>query len=78
MKAILLIPILFFWTQVQSQNSNIIKVAFQDKSNFDITTKLDSKRPAKYYVLSKTDKWETCRFFIKDNIKSDSVRKAIA
>ena len=29
-------------------------------------------------MLSSTDKWETCRFFINDNIKSDSVRKAIA
>ncbi len=78
MKAIQLISVLLFWSQAQSQNPNIIKLAFQDKSNFDITKKLDSKRPGKYYVLNRTDKWETCRFFIKDNIKSDSVRKAIA
>lgn len=77
MKQLLLIFILSFSTIVHAQNSQLIKLAFQDKTNFDITTKLDNKRPSKLYVIGRTENWETCRFFINENIKSDSIRKLI-
>ena len=78
MKPLLFILLLFFWTQVYSQGGDIIKLAFGDKSNFDITTSLHNKKPNKYFVLNTIDKWNSYRFHLKENIKSDSVRNILS
>ena len=78
MKHLMLISVLFFWAQAYSQDNDIIKLAFKDKSNFDITTKLNNKKPDRYFVLSMTDNWNGNRFRLKENLKSDSVRKKLS
>lgn len=60
-----------------AQQNEIIKLAFQDRSNLDITTYLDNKRPKVYYVLNKTREWDTYRFHIDEDLSSDSVRKQL-
>lgn len=77
MRLLTFITLLLFWTRCFSQDEGIIKLAFSDKSNFDITTFLDSKKPTTYYVLNKTDKWNTYRFHLDEDLTSDSVRKKL-
>jgi len=69
--------LLLFWARSFSQDNGIIKLAFSDKSNFDITTRLDNKKPTVFYVLNKTDKWSTYRFHLDEDLTSDSVRKKL-
>jgi len=71
------ITLLFFGSRCLSQDEGIIKLAFSDKSNFDITTFLDNKKPATYYVLNKTDKWNTYRFHLDEDLTLASVRKKL-
>jgi hypothetical protein len=65
MKTLLIIPSLFvsLWTFSQDE---ILKLAFTDKSNFDITNLLDNKRPDKFFILTTTDKWDACRFHLSE------------
>jgi hypothetical protein len=77
MRRLTFIILLYFSTPCFSQNEGIIKLAFSDKSNFDITTFLDNKKPTAYYVLNKTDKWNTYRFHLDEDLTSDSVRKKL-
>jgi len=77
MRLLTFITFLLFWTKSFSQDSGIIKLAFSDKSNFDITTRLDNKKPTVFYVLNKTDKWNTYRFHLDEDLTSDSVRKKL-
>jgi hypothetical protein len=65
MKTLIIIPVLFFslWTFSQDE---ILKLAFKDKSNFDITTLLDNKRPTKFFILTTTDKWNAYRFHLNE------------
>lgn len=60
-----------------SQENDLIKLAFSDKSNFDITMRLGNKRPAVYYVLTKTENWNTYRFHLDEDLTSDSVIKKL-
>jgi hypothetical protein len=77
MRVLTSIFLLFFSTRCFTQDEGIIKLAFSDKSNFDITTFLDNKKPTAYYVLDKTDKWNTYRFHLDEDLTSDSVRKKL-
>jgi len=77
MRLLSFITLLLFWTRSFSQDYGIIKLAFRDKSNFDITTLLDNKKPTTYYVLNKTDKWNTYRFHLDEDLTSDSVIKKL-
>lgn len=76
-KICLLISAFFFICQGYSQNDEIIRLVFNDKSNFDITTYLGDAKPMKYYVLKTTDKWNSYRFHLNENIKSESVQKRL-
>jgi len=78
MKPLILIAVVFLWTHSYSQGGDVITLAFKDKSNFDITTSFDYKKTTKYFVLTTTDKWNSNRFHLKENIKSDSVRKRLS
>lgn len=71
------ITLLFFWTQSFSQDNGLIKLVFNDKSNFDITTLLENKMPTVFYVMNKTDTWNTCRFHIDQDLSSEAVRKEL-
>jgi|GEM_PF-1416558 len=77
MKLLTTITILFFGIRCFSQDNDIIKLAFRDKSNFDITTRLDNKKPTVFYVMNKTDKWNTCRFHIDQDLSSETVRREL-
>jgi hypothetical protein len=77
MRLVITIALLLFWRQCFSQDNGLIKLAFKDKSNFDITTRLDNKKPTVYYVLNKTDNWNTYRFHLDEDLTSDSVRKKL-
>lgn len=74
MKLLPFIILLLFQTQSFCQDNGLIKLVFSDKSNFEITTSFDNKNPAVYYVLNKTDNWNTYRFHLDEDLKSDSVR----
>jgi hypothetical protein len=74
MRLITCIALSLICTSAFSQDDNLIRLAFTDKSNFDITTFLDHKRPEVYYVLSKTSKWHKHRFQLDEDLASDSVR----
>ena len=77
MKLLLSIAILVISTNSFSQDFEILKLAFTDKSNFDITTFLENKKPKVYYVLSKTNKWNNYRFHLNEDLTSDSIRKQL-
>ncbi|MBI2273204.1 MAG: hypothetical protein HYU70_05365 [Bacteroidetes bacterium] len=77
MRLLTIIALLLFSTRSVSQDNGLIKLAFKDKSNFEITTLLKSKKPTVYFVLSKTDKWNTYRFHLNEDLTSDSVRKKL-
>jgi len=77
MKLQFTIMLLIFWTISFAQENAIIKLAFSDKTNFDITTFLDHKKPTVFYVLKKTDKWNIYRFHMDKDLTSDSVRKRL-
>lgn len=77
MRLLTTITLLLFLTQCFSQDKGLIKLACKDKSNFDITTRLDEKKPTVYYVLNKTDKWNAYRFHLDEDLTSDSVRKKL-
>jgi hypothetical protein len=77
MRLLITITLLLLGTQCFSQDNGLIKLAFKDKSNFDITTLLNNKKPTVYYVLNKTDIWNTCRFHIDQDLSSEIVRKEL-
>ena len=77
MKLLITILILIFGTRCFSQDNGLIKLAFRDLSNFDITTSLDNKKPNVFYVLNKTIEWNTCRFHIDKDLSSETVRKKL-
>ena len=60
-----------------SQDNSIIELAFSDSSNFDITTSFLDKRPEKIYVLNKTQKWNTTRFKMDEDLSSRKVIKRL-
>jgi hypothetical protein len=62
---------------VRSQADTISQLLFGDRSNFEITARFGNQRFATVHVLRTTDKWESCRFFLKDDVTSDSVMQAI-
>jgi len=68
---------MFCWTISFSQENGILKLAFSDRSNFDITTSLGNIKPTKYFVLNKTDQWNTYRFHIDNDLTSDAVIKEL-
>jgi len=77
MKPILFIIFFLAGFYSYSQEHEIIELSFKDKSNFDLTTFLDNKKPTKYFVLKATDIWNKYRFHLDENIKIDSIRKAL-
>jgi hypothetical protein len=77
MKTLLLISTLFCSTNLFSQSNEILKLAFSDTSNFYITTFLDNTRPNKYFVLNKTDPWNTYRFHLDNDLTSEKVLKEL-
>lgn len=77
MRLLTITALLLFSIRSISQDNSLIQLAFKDKSNFEITTLLGNKRPAAYFVLSKTDKWNTYRFHLNEDLTSDSVRKSL-
>lgn len=77
MKLLSTILLLIFWTTSFPQDNTIIKLAFSDKTNFDITTSLGNKIPTVYYVLNMTDKWGKYRFHLDEDLTSDSVRRSL-
>lgn len=77
MKPILTITFLLFGITCFSQDSGLHKLIFMDKSNFDITTRFEDKMPTVFYVLNNTEKWNTFRFHMDEDISSESVRKKL-
>jgi hypothetical protein len=73
----IILSVLFAFQSGHSQENSILKIAFSDASNFDITTMLENKRPQKFYVLSTTAKWNGHRFHIDDNLNADSVIRSL-
>jgi hypothetical protein len=70
MKSLIIIPALFFSLWAFSQDE-ILRLAFQDKSNFDITILLENKRPDRFFVLATTDKWNSYRFHLDEKEMND-------
>lgn len=77
MRLLSTIMFLFFWTSSFSQDNTIIKLAFSDKTNFDITTSFGDKKPMVFYVLNMTYEWNKYRFHLDADLTSDSVRKRL-
>ena len=77
MRLLILIPFLLIWTISFTQENELLKLAFKDKSNFHITTLLENKKPTVYYVLKETDKWNTYRFHLDEDLTSESVIKQL-
>lgn len=77
MKLLSTITLLLFWTISFCQDNVIVKLAFSDKTNFDITTSFGDKKPVVFYVLNKTDKWNPYRFHLDKDLTSDSVRQLL-
>lgn len=77
MKPLLTITVLLIGITCFSQDRGLLKLIFKDKSNFDITTRFEDKMPTVFYVLNKTDKWNTYRFHMDEDISSESVRKKL-
>ena len=75
MKILTFITFIVIATSCFSQDNNLIKIAFKDKSNFDITKSLDNKKPTVYYVMNKTETWNTCRFYIDQDLSSETVKR---
>ncbi len=77
MRLLTTISVLLFCTQCFSQANGLINLVCKDRSNFDITTRFDNKKPNVYYVLNKTDKWNTYRFYLNEDLSSETVRKQL-
>ena len=77
MKLLFSITFLLFYTSLFSQDDKLLEQVFTDKSNFEITTFLDNKKPKMYFVLSKTDKWNSYRFYLDRDLTSDSIRRSM-
>ena len=77
-KNIIVILFFFFCNPLYSQTDEIISLAFRDSENFSITTSLGNRGPGKYYLLSTTDHWRGQRFQLPENLRSDSVLKALS
>lgn len=77
MKLFITITFLLFGITCFTQDSRLLKLIFTDKSNFDITTRFQDKMPTVFYVLNKTDKWNTYRFHMDEDLSSESVRRKL-
>jgi hypothetical protein len=77
MKLIFSVFFLFISTHSFSQTREIINLAFSEQSNFDLLTVGEDKKPTRYFVLKTTDKWNSSRFHINENLRSDSVRRRL-
>jgi hypothetical protein len=77
MRQLLVLLFLIISSICYSQEDLIIKLAFSDKSNFDITQKFGHKRPKNYWVLNKTNSWNADRFHLEEDITNDSIRKEL-
>lgn len=77
MRLLSTILLLLFWKTSFSQDNTIIKLAFSDKTNFDITTSFGDKTPIVFYVLKTTNEWGKYRFHLDEHLTSDSVRKSL-
>lgn len=77
MRQFLFLSFLIISSICYSQEDLIIKLAFSDKSNFDLTQKFGHKRPKNYWVLNKTNSWNADRFHLKEDISNDSIRKEL-
>ena len=77
MRQILVLSFLIISTICYSQEDLIIKLAFSDKSNFNITQKFGLKQPKKYWVLNKTNLWNADRFHLEEDITNDSTRNEL-
>ncbi|OYU56360.1 MAG: hypothetical protein CFE25_03725 [Chitinophagaceae bacterium BSSC1] len=77
MRQFLVLLFLIIRSICYSQEDLIIKLAFSDKSNFDITQKFGHTRPKKYWVLNKTNSWNATRFHLEEDITNDSIRKEL-
>lgn len=77
MRQFLFLSFLIISSICYSQEDLIIKLAFSDKSNFDITQKFGHKRPKNYWVLNKTVSWNADRFHLEEDITNDSIRKEL-
>ena len=77
MRLLFSIAFLLIYTNLFSQENKLIELAFKDKSNFEITTFLDNKKPKEFFVLNRTDKWNSNRFHLDKDITSDSIRRSM-
>lgn len=77
MRLLLVIFLSFVSLVSYAQRDELIKLALSDSSNFRITTQFDNKMPAVYYVLDTTDRWNTYRFHLDEDLNSDVVRKRL-
>lgn len=77
MRQFLFLSFLIISSICYSQEDLIIKLAFSDKSNFDITQKFGHKRPKNFWVLNKTNSWNADRFHLKEDLSIDSIRKEL-
>jgi hypothetical protein len=77
MRLILPIAFLLIYTNSFSQDDKLIELAFKDKSNFEITTSFYNKKPKVFFVLNKTDQWNSYRFHLDKDLTSDSIRRSM-
>lgn len=77
MRQLLVLSFLIISSICYSQEDLIIKLAFSDKSNFDITQKFGHKHPKNYWVLNKTNSWNADRFHLEYDITNDSIRNEL-
>jgi hypothetical protein len=76
MRHLFIILLLLLTATSFCQSDEIYKLTFGDTSNFRLTTYLDHKRPAKFFVIDTTDTWRTERFWLRElNEKSTQVIK---
>ncbi len=77
MKLLFFTIFLIIYTSVFAQNNKLIEIAFKDKTNFEITTFLKNEKPKVFFVLDKTDKWNSYRFHLDKDLTSDSVIRVL-
>jgi hypothetical protein len=77
-KIFLSIWIFLFTNSVFSQNEEIYKLTFSDKSNFELMTNFGKEIPKKIFILDTTQQWNSRRFWLENvDLKSAKVLKEI-
>lgn len=76
-KYIAILAFLLNGINLYAQDTNVLRLVFNDQTNFNITTTLHNKMPKKIFVLATTDKWYGKRFKLPENLKDPIVMKRI-